>query len=240
MIGLYTDFGNQGPYIGQMMAAIDSYSPHSKVINIQSDLPSFDTDSSSILLAAYHEQHGFDTNYICVVDPGVGSHPCTPVVVFADCRAYIGPNNGIFDRIILISQTATVSEIVWTPDGLSTSAHGRDLFAPVAAMLDSGSIPDFALRCIEYSPRIEKLSQPRIVYIDRFGNCVTGIFAEEYRELGEVRIGEISVKRVNSFVQVDKGEPILYENSFGLLELAVNHGRADEVLGLKLGSAVIV
>jgi S-adenosylmethionine hydrolase len=69
---------------------------------------------------------------------------------------------------------------------------------------------------------------------------VTGIFAEEYRELGEVRIGEISVKRVNSFVQVDKGEPILYENSFGLLELAVNHGRADEVLGLKLGSAVIV
>ena len=240
MIGLYTDFGSQGPYVGQMIAAIDCYSSNSTVVNIQSDLPAFDIDSCSILLAAYHQRHHFDTSYVCVVDPGLGSQPFTPVVVFADCRAYVGPNNGIFDRIILVSEYASVSEILWSPETLSDSFHGRDLFAPIAAMLDSDSIPDNALRCIEYNPRIVNLSQPRIVYIDRYGNCVTGLFAAEYEGLDEVSIGEMTVKRKNTLTGVVEGELLLYENSSGLLELAVNQGRADEVLGVNVGSAIIL
>ncbi len=240
MIGLYTDFGLNGSYIGQMIAAIDHYSPKSKVINIQSDLPKFDIEAASILLAAYHQNHLAGNIHLCVVDPEVGTELRKPVVVTVDARIYVGPNNGIFDRIIAIANEYEVSEIVWRPERLSNSFHGRDLFAPIAAMIDDSTIPNHALRCFDYEPHITSQSSPRIVYVDHYGNCMTGLFASEYPDLQSVTIAGKEITRATTFAEVEKGEPLLYENSSGLLEIAVNQGRADEMLGLVVGSEIVI
>lgn len=240
MIGIYSDFGNKGPYVGQMIAEIEQYSSTLKVINIQSDLPSFDIEAASILLAAYVNYHVPGNVYICVVDPGVGSDQRLPVVVRADDVFYVGPNNGIFDRIISISNEVKVSEIFWRPQHLSSSFHGRDLFAPIAAKIEDDNIFVTDLQPIEYHPNFSQLSVERIVYIDHFGNGITGLFASEFPQLTQIKIGQRVINRVNTFSDVPVDEPLLYENSSGLLEIAVNQGNAGQLLQLNQGQMLCI
>src|SRR3989442_1728605 len=80
------------------------------------------------------------TTFLCVVDPGVGG-PRPPVVLEADGRWYVGPGNGLFELIERRAMRARSFEIEWRPANLSASFHGRDLFAPVAAMLARGEPP---------------------------------------------------------------------------------------------------
>ncbi len=235
MIGLYTDFGYEGPYIGQIIAEIEHYSSAIVTINIQSDLPSFDIEAASILLAAYHHYHIPGNVYICVVDPGVGTEQRMPVVVRVDDVFYVGPNNGIFDRIIAHKENVRVSEIIWRPSHLSNSFHGRDLFAPIAAKIEDDNISVSDLQPIEYQANIHQLSVARIVYIDHFGNCITGLFASDHPKLTQIKIGRQIIHRVKTFADVRHGEPLLYENSSGLLEVAINQGNASKNLQIQLG-----
>src|SRR5713226_6592440 len=140
MIVLFTDFGLHGPYTGQMKAVLHRMAPGTPVIDLFADAPAGNPKASAYLLAAYAAWFPAGTVFLCVVDPGVGgTRP--PVMLEADGRRYVGPGNGLFELVERRAGQTRRFDIDWKPERLSASFHGRDLFAPVAAMLARGEPP---------------------------------------------------------------------------------------------------
>src|SRR5687768_1699109 len=137
MIALFTDFGLTGPYTGQMKAVLAGHAPTVPVIDLFADAPVFQPYLSAYLLGAYCGAVPQGGVLLGVVDPGVGTDRL-PLVVRADGRWYVGPDNGLFEPVMRRAATVEAWTIDWRPDRLSASFHGRDLFAPVAAKLALG------------------------------------------------------------------------------------------------------
>ena len=235
MIVLFTDFGLEGPYIGQLQAVLQQQAPGIPVINLFADLAPFDIQGAACLLPAYAAVFPPVTVFLCVVDPGVGS--ARPgVVVKADGRWYVGPNEGLFAMLARQSGQLECWQLA-APDGVSASFHGRDVFAPLAARLAlAGEVPGelVAASCLAQPDWPDDLF--RVVYIDRFGNAMTGVRASMVQDDVLLEVNGQPVKRARTFSDVPPGEAFWYENANGLVEFAVNRGRADEVLGLKAGT----
>jgi len=238
MIVLLTDFGLEGPYIGQVKAVLLRDAPALPVIDLFSDLPPFDARSAAYLLAAYAREFPQGTVFVAVVDPGVGSER-PGVVLCADGRWFVGPDNGLLAVTARRSERAQWWEIDWQPERLSASFHGRDVFAPVAARLARGEpVPGCV---VDGATRVggdweEDLF--RVVYLDRFGNAMTGIRADRFAKHDAIEVAGRTLSRADTFSDVPPGTAFWYRNANGLLEIAVNQGRADRDLGLTLGAEV--
>jgi S-adenosylmethionine hydrolase len=237
MIVLFTDFGPQGPYLGQMRAVLARRAPEVPVIELMTDAPAFDARASAYLLAAYAREFAKGDVFACVVDPGVGGSRA-PIVVEADGRWFVGPDNGLLVLVARRALSAQAWEISWRPERLSASFHGRDLFAPVAAELAGGTLLPSQPRAVPDEDWPDDLA--RIVYVDGFGNAVTGLRAEVLAAGDLLRAGEVRIARARTFSDVAPGAAFWYENANGLAEIAVNCGRADQVLGLGVGSEIFI
>lgn len=139
MIFLFTDFGAEGPYLGQVKAVLSGMAPGVQTIDLVSNAPSADPESSAVLLGALSQYLPSDCVVLGVVDPGVGGVR-DPVVVRADGRWLVGPDNGLFDGVTARADEVVRYVIQWRPTRLSASFHGRDLFAPVAARVAVGNL----------------------------------------------------------------------------------------------------
>ena len=238
MLVLFTDFGLAGPYTGQMKAVLQRLAPGVPVIDLFADAPSRNPKAAAYLLAAYAAWFPPGTVFLAVVDPGVGGARA-PVIVEADGRSYVGPENGLFELVRRRAPAATVAEITWRPPGLSASFHGRDLFAPVAAMLARGERPAAEPRPPGFGRRPDWPDDlPEIVYIDHYGNALTGLRAASLAADAVLVAGGRRIARARTFSAVPAGAALWYENSNGLAEIAVNLGRADQALGLGVGSKI--
>ena len=240
MIVLFTDFGLAGPYTGQMKAVLHREAPAVPVVDLFADAPACDPRASAYLLAAYAAWFPPGTVFLAVVDPGVGGARA-PVVVEADGRRFVGPDNGLLELVMRRAVAVRAWQIAWRPAALSMSFHGRDLFAPVAARLAAGMLRPEALQAIEPARRSDWPDDlAEIVYVDRYGNAITGLRAARLPKSARLRAAGHDLSRARTFSEVPGGQPFWYENANGLAEIAVNAGRADTALGLAIGSAVDV
>jgi S-adenosylmethionine hydrolase len=240
MIVLFTDFGSSGPYVGQMKAVLHREAPGVPVIDLFADAPAFDARRSAYLLAAYAEEFPPPAVFLAIVDPGVGSER-RPLVVEADGRRYVGPDNGLFELAWRRAGRRRAATIAWRPERLSASFHGRDLFAPVAARLAIGA--EVSLAAIDELAR-EPRSWPddlaEIVYLDHYGNAMTGLRASRLDARATIEVGGRRLARQRTFSDAAAGEAFWYENANGLVEISVNRGRADRDLSLSIGSRLAV
>jgi S-adenosylmethionine hydrolase len=239
MIFLFTDYGLEGPYIGQVETVLHEMAPDEKVIHLMADAPRNKPKHSAYLLASLISRIPEGAILFCVVDPGVGSDEDKPVILNIDDRWYVGPDNGLFDIVIRQGNLIEASEIKWKPDNLTKSFHGRDLYAPVCAKLVNGS--EIEASRFEWQ---DKHKWPddlnEIIYIDHFGNCMTGIHAESLDKRLVLRIDHQEIVNADTFSDVKTGKALWYENSNGLIEIAVNQGTAEESLQLKIGSHILL
>jgi S-adenosylmethionine hydrolase len=249
MLALFTDFGLDGPYIGQMKAVLHRDAPGVPVIDLLADAPPFQAMAGAYLLAAYGPALPDGTIIVAVVDPGVGSDRDT-VMLEADGRWYVGPENGL---MALVARRAAAAQAypLWPrggvsgggdPGPISASFHGRDLFAPAAARLARGERPDPASG--RPPATVDRPDWPddlgRIIYIDHYGNAMTGLRAHQLAGNSVLTVHGRAVHRARTFSDVPAGTAFWYENANGLAEIAVNQGRACDALGLAPGDAVAV
>jgi len=238
MIVTFTDFGLEGPYTGQMTARLLKEAPAARIISLFADAPAFNPKASAYLLSAYVDEFPAGTVFLCVVDPGVGSAR-PPVIVEAVGKWFVGPGNGLFELVRRRAAAARVWEIDWRPESLSASFHGRDLFAPMAAALENGEPPRGIERASEwnrFSDWPDELSE--IVYIDCYGNGMTGLSAHCVNPQFDLLVNNVYVSHGRTFSDVPQGGPFWYVNANGLVEFAVNGGRAADTLNLEIGSAL--
>lgn len=238
MILLFDDFGWHGPYVGQVKIAIAARAPDATVIDLMHDAPSFQPKIAAYFLAALIQHAPADAIVLAVVDPQVGGERL-PVMVQADGRRLVGPDNGLLVIAARRAKTASWSEIVWRPEHMSESFHARDLFAPVAAMLHLGE-----------EPRARPMSHKEIVgedwpddlyeiiSLDHYGNAITGVRASEIPDSAVLEVAGRKLTRRRTFCDAEKGEPFWYENSIGLIEIACAEASAAVRLSLWVGMEI--
>jgi S-adenosyl-L-methionine hydrolase (adenosine-forming) len=238
VIVLFTDFGPSGPYVGQVKAVLYREAPGIPVIDLCADAPAYDPKSSAYLLAAWVSEFPADSVFLCVVDPGVGGTR-RPVVVRAGDRWFVGPDNGLFNIVARRAYVAHRWAISWRPARLSATFHGRDLFAPVAASIARGETPPGVL---QHPSEFAAMDWPedlaQVIYIDHYGNAVTGLRAAGLPRHAELEINGRRVRPARTFSDTAPGEALWYPNSSGLAEIAVNQGKAAQELCLRIGDTI--
>jgi S-adenosylmethionine hydrolase len=246
MIVLFSDFGLHGPYIGQVKAVLYRYAPDQPVIDLFSDAPVFDIRCSAYLLAAYVREFPSGTVFCAVVDPGVGTDARQPVYVEAAGYRLVGPDNGLFSRVVAMDPRARCWRIDWRPENCSDTFHGRDLFAPVAARLAAGD--EVAASPFPQAQSLHldwPADHPAVIYVDHFGNAMTGIQAQTLMDSDCLLLRHAGNKAVRlgyarTYNEVDVGQGFWYRNSNGLVEIAVNQGHAGQRYGLSPGTPVVI
>lgn len=252
-----------------MKAVISGILPTARFIDITHAIPrgSIQQASFEIWRTAPYLPPG--TVLLAVVDPGVGTER-KPVALQTRGLRCVGPDNGIYTYLISSGAEMTaveISEPGYMLETVSSTFHGRDIFAPAAAHLAAG----LDLRAL--GPKVNRLAthalpvldlsaadaaRGEVVHIDHFGNLITSIgtfveidglltltawFGESLRREFDpsiiyARLGEAEIPFQRTFGAVSIGEPVAYIGSSGLLEVAVNGGNAARQFGVGLGHEI--
>jgi S-adenosyl-L-methionine hydrolase (adenosine-forming) len=238
MIAMFTDFGQQGPYMGQMEAVLARLAPGIPTVRLQCDAPAFDARASAYLLSALIAPFPAGTVFLCVVDPGVGSAR-RPLIMQADGHWYVGPDNGLLAIAARHAYAVEWWEVTWRPAQLSASFHGRDLFAPVAAMLATGTMPE-AIPCTPEAGSDWPDDLAEIIYVDAYGNLFTGLRADRVPVDAGIEIAGHRPMHGRTFSDAQPGELLWYANAHGLVEIAENQSSAAGMLGAGVGTPLTI
>lgn len=235
IVTLLTDFGTADGYVAEVKGTIMSRAPEAVIVDVTHDLPAQDVEAGRLAIARYWRKFPSGTVHFAVVDPGVGSGR-RPLAVESDGRFLVGPDNGLLSPALLVGGARVVELPV--PPSASSTFHGRDVFAPAAALLAAGSAID-ALGPAVGDAEIRRTREPRrladgaiegvVITVDRFGNAVTNLLAAHG---GVIELGALSLPVLRAYADVAPGAPLALVGSSGLIEIAVRDGNAAALLGL--------
>jgi hypothetical protein len=254
IITLTTDFGLSDPYVAMMKGVILSINPSAKLVDVTHQIGTGSISQAALMI---HETFPFfpeGTVHVAVVDPGVGSNRRLLALEAAD-HFFVGPDNGLFwpvFRDFAGAKAVQLTESRYFLQSITPTFHGREIFAPVAAHLSLGlSLPSLgpAVRDLTKlttpQPRIEAgVLCGEIIRTDHFGNLVTNISGKELTNFLQsasprIEAGKLVIRKLNRiYADCEEGESLALINSSGLLEIAVNLGRASEYIGLNNGEIV--
>jgi len=245
VITLLTDFGTADYFVGAVKGAILSVNPAVVIADITHEIPPQDIEAAAFTLLAAYPTFPPETIHVAVVDPGVGSTR-RPIIVRAGRSLFVGPDNGLFTYIYdrePSHQTFHVTAEKYFRPSPSTTFHGRDIFAPVAAALSKGVKPEAFGPLIADEIRLATSLKPRIIHIDRFGNCITNITRDLF-DSSKPQTLLVKRKAIHTFVDFYGAAPpnslVAIWGSAGFLEISVNGKSAAKILGAKRGDAVIL
>ncbi len=265
-IGLVTDFGDS-VYDGIVEAVVTSIDPEARLIRLEGRVPPFSVLAGSYVTYSSYRWLPQGSALVVVVDPGVGT---SRRAILVETRSYhmVAPDNGVIYESALEDGVRAVYELdpaavrreasryvgAFRAVPISSTFHGRDVFAPAAALVLRGVPPSSLGRpvppgsLVRLRLREVRRGGPRAalraVFVDRFGNVALSATPRDLplRRGSLVRLtrGEVSVTaRVSrTFGDVRPGEWVIYENSFGFWEVAVNQGSASSALGAGVGDVV--
>lgn len=253
VVTLLTDFGTADYFVAAVKGVILTINPSATIVDITHEIPPQDIESGAFTLLTCYRDFPSGTVHMAVVDPGVGSAR-RGIVVRTGSHYFVGPDNGLFSYIFdteRTHETFHIAEDKYFRQPASTTFHGRDVFAPVAAALSQGVKPGKFGPRVKDEVRLRSLSpvkrnakvEGRIIHIDRFGNCVTNFTRADLPESG----ARLVVKRrvIETFRQFygdenqSKKQIFAIWGSAGFLELSVNGGSAADRLGVKRDDPVI-
>jgi hypothetical protein len=245
IITLLTDFGTTDSYVAEMKGVLLSMAPAATVVDLSHGVPPGDVRSAAYILGRTWERFPPGTVHLVVVDPGVGTTRAA-LALSAHQHSFVGPDNGVFSPVLRDTEVRAV--VLPTPESASPTFHGRDVFAPAAAALASGSslqslgeplgcIPE---RLAYTLPHHEgKTVIGEIVYIDRFGSLITNLTAELVPSYARLEVEDLDLGPLKrTFNDVTPGGLLAYIGSGGAIEIAVRNGSAARRLGVGVGGRV--
>ncbi|HJU92865.1 MAG TPA: SAM-dependent chlorinase/fluorinase [Pyrinomonadaceae bacterium] len=248
VITLLTDFGNADYFVGAVKGAILSVNPRAVIADITHEIPPQDVEAAAFTLLASYQAFPVGTIHVAVVDPGVGSER-RPIVVNASDQLFVGPDNGIFTYIYDREPSHQVFHITsdkYFRPSPSTTFHGRDIFAPVAAALSKGVKPEDLGSVITDTVRLKNSLTPevlKIIHIDRFGNCITNITRDliDPKRHPTLVINRKQIRAFREFYSsASPNEVFAIWGSAGFLEISMNGRSAAKILRAKRGDTVLI
>jgi len=254
MITLTSDFGLKDPYVAEMKGVILSINSKTMIVDITHDIEKFDIRTGAFILASVAPYFPKGTVHIVVVDPGVGTNR-RPILVESKQGFFVGPDNGV----LMLAAQKLGSEHIFELNNpkfmlpkISSTFHGRDVFAPAATYLDVGVKPS------EFGPEINNAINPEFVkvektngsfigevlYIDGFGNIITNISQNEFAETKAVKVKlpniSVTLSLKKTYAEAKSQEPIALFGSHGFLEIALDQDNAAEKFHVTAGDKIQV
>ncbi len=252
VVTLLSDFGLRDGYVAQMKGTILHICPSAVITDISHDVERHNIPMGSFILETTAPYFPEDTIHVAVVDPGVGSAR-QAIVIECKSALFVGPDNGLMvraSRKLGLRSIYEIQEKEFQRKPVSSTFHGRDIFAYVAGLIASGRRPK------EVGPRLSKLekldlSPPKlsgkklicqVLHVDVFGNVITNVGETVVQEIParsggmvEVRSGtrRLPAQYVTAYREVDKGAMAVLLGSQGYLEIAVREGSAKDELNVK-------
>jgi hypothetical protein len=255
IITLLTDFGLQDGYVAAMKGVILGIYPTAKLIDLSHEVEPQIIEAGAFLLQAHYRYFPAGTVHLAVVDPGVGGERAA-LAASGGGYFFIAPDNGLLDfcadwpdlQIVKLTQKK-----FWR-DTVSSTFHGRDIFAPAAAHLAQGEAlsnlgePYMLQRKLTVREcRMEKQRlHGQVVYIDRFGNLVSNISAACLQEFSGGQPVTISLDGhligglCKTYADVSPHSPLALIDSFGFLEISINLGSAHARFVARAGAPITV
>ncbi len=260
VIALLTDFGREDWFVGTMKGVIKNIEPRAELVDITHDVPRFDIRGGAFALWSAYRYFPRGTIFCSVVDPGVGGERAILCAHDGDYY-FVAPDNGL---LTLVAGHAGERWRVHRAENndfflsdISSTFHGRDIFAPVSAYLARGTaLADFgpAVRGHHLfgvpvpTPIPEHSLEGEVLYIDHYGNLITNIQRDhvsrhyqgyERTQDWRMRIGNILIPGLShSFADKKKGEILFYRGSSEYIEIAINLGNAAELVNAVIGTQV--
>ena len=264
IITLTTDFGTRDHYVGAMKGVIKTIAPKADIVDVTHQIEPHNVIHASFVLMNTVCWFPEGSIHLAVVDPGVGGDR-RALLAATENYMFVGPDNGLLSYVyedpafLWVRELQTVEYFL---QKVSSTFHGRDVFAPVAGYLSTGESPDkFGPLLLEPKTldgvRGEVDSRGTIsgevVYIDSFGNLITNIDTSAFwegetkaeedggRSFPVIEIGGTAIRGIGEFYQeAIPGELGAHFNSWPLLEVFLPEGNAAEKLGVERGAPVKV
>jgi hypothetical protein len=264
---LLTDYGLHDSYVGQVKTVIAGIAPRAAVIDLTHDIAPFAVDEGAWTLEIAMPALPANAVVMAVVDPGVGT-PRRPLALQSGNRLFVGPDNGLLSAVVPEELRRHVDGELGsvTPGAgldarelcspwfrrstVSATFHGRDVFAPAAAMLAAGADLRLcgppvdrvsALAPFEAVPAGQDALIASVIHVDRFGNLITTIRGPQLFPRFELRVGgERIAHRVNTFAEALPGVLMCHLDSSGFIAVSMNQGSAATRLGVGRGAPVRV
>lgn len=256
IVTLLTDFGTKDPYVASMKGVLLNINPECRVVDITHQIPPQDIREGAFVLANAFSYFPKGTIHLAVVDPEVGGTR-NPILIVTDRFFFIGPDNGIFSLALreerMKSAYVLTERRFFLPE-ISSTFHGRDIFAPVAGHLTLG-IPPKAFGKRIGSFKTLKLPDPmvkkerligEVIHVDSFGNLITNIDRMTFSQFHQgspfhIKVNKSIISRLSKgYWEGKKGDPIALFGSGGFLEIAVREGNAQKRLQIKKGDKVFI
>lgn len=253
-IALLSDFGYDDAFVGVMKGVLLTRCPDARLIDVTHGVPAHDVRAGALLLAAAAPYLPSDTVFLAVVDPGVGGER-RPLCARGGSQLFVGPDNGLLS--LSVGQRGVPEWFhldrprYWLQEPGATF-HGRDIFAPIAALLALGRAPEDFGSPVNDPARVELPApvptaagvQGEVLLVDGFGNAVTNLRPADldHPEPGSRRFrveGSVIPGPVTHYGAVAPGEPLVVLGSMGFYEVALNGASAAAALGLRPGSPVL-
>lgn len=248
-IALLSDFGTHDPFVGAMKGVLFSKAPGLSIIDITHQIPPQDIQTAAFYLMAAMPYMPKSTLFLSVVDPTVGTGRG---IIWARTRNYqfISPDNGLLSWVEQkekIREARFISNSSLFMENISSTFHGRDIMAPVAAAIAKG-LPESKIgpvfsgyRRFPFPPPVKAGNRitGQVIAIDHFGNVITNIKREFLSARAVFNIGDRMLKDLKlTYASVQEGEPLALIGSFGFLEFSVRNGSFARAFGVKTGSPV--
>jgi len=257
-ISFLSDFGSGDETVACCKGVLIGKGVDLPLVDISHDVPPFDIVSGGWMLAGAVSYLPVGI-HLAVVDPGVGTDRSILIVKADRGDLLVGPDNGL---LLPAAQRIGGVEKVWElyPEhyenrSVSPTFHARDIMAPVVADLAAGMSPSMFGKKIQVFDLVDyPLPEPSgekgqisgaVALIDTYGTVRTNIPWKwlDRRKEGAVRISRgwlFSISVGVTFADVGLGDLVILEDSWGYLSIAVNRGKAADVLGFKVGDPISV
>ena len=264
VIALFTDYGWQDPYVAQLKGVIIAIDPSARLVDLTHDVTPFNVAEGAYLLDQSAEEFPAGTIFVAVVDPQVGTARPPLLLETAKEKFYVGPDNGLFSRVIdregFLKAWKLDKTAYFRSGVVSSSFHGRDIFGPIAAHLAAGVAPEKLGSEIPAATSLTLLPEKPVAFsagtlsvevehIDRYGNVILNLradsdFAARLKDGNLVKITaakeNYSAPLVKTYGDVEKGRLILLYGGSGLLEIAMNQGSAAKELKVQPGDVIFL
>lgn len=251
IVTLTTDFGLSDHYVGVVKGVILNGNPDARIVDLCHQIEPYDLAGAALTLAASYPYFPTGTVHVVVVDPGVGSDR-RAILAEAAGDFFLAPDNGVLE--LVYQRQEHVVRSLWTEkvalEPISNTFHGRDVFAPAAAVLSKGTKPDFLGEPIhDYVrldlPRPRRLDsgdlEARVLKADRFGNLITNLESSDLPPAFHLAIGGARIESLlDSYASAQDGEIFAIEGSSGYIEISIKQASAAAALGAGPGTPLKV
>lgn len=252
IVTLTTDFGERDGYVGQMKGVILGINPDVSIVDITHDITPYSIMEGALALKGVVRRFTIPSVHLAVVDPGVGGKR-RPIAVKMGASYLVGPDNGLFSLLLdelAVFEARSIENRTFMAPTIGSTFHGRDVFAPAAAMLSSGhefcDVGPVVTDLVKLAKPLKTASsdgiQGEIIHIDRFGNLISNIERSEVEGFNlSVLCGPIRVERLSTcYSDSSPDSALALVNSYDLLEIALPEANAAKEYSVGIGSHVNV